>query len=116
MIDFEAEYSASHKLLMQYSKVNNTDGMKYELSRLYYMNYLLEKKIHSNKFKGKKQENIKVRARILNDFNKYMKVVLKKDSTFNFAQYYEGSPFYANTVKINKSTLKGIKSIMNCIL
>lgn len=116
MIDFEAEYSASHKLLMQYSKVNNIDGMKYELSRLYYMNYLLEKKIHSNKYKKKKDANIKVRARILNDFNKYIKEVLKADSNFNFAQYYESSPFYANSVQIDNGTVKGIKSLINCIL
>ena len=116
MVNFEAEYSASHKLLLQYDEADNIEGMKYELARLYYMNYLLEKKIHNSRYKKNKTANVKVRARILNDFNKYMKVVLKKDSTFNFAQYYEGSPFYANTVKINKSTLKGIKSIMNCIL
>ena len=116
IVDFEAEYSASHKLLLQYDKVDNTDGMKYELSRLYYMNYLLEKKIHSNKFKGKKQENIKVRARILNDFNKYMKVILKKEPNFNFALYYEGTPFYPNTIEVKKGTVKGIKNLINCIL
>ena len=62
---------------MQYDKINNSEGMKYELARLYYMNYLLEKKIYSNKYKKKKDANIKVRARILNDFNKYMKSLLK---------------------------------------
>lgn len=113
-VDFEAEYSASHKLLLQYEKVDNIEGMKYELARLYYMNYLLEKRIHGNK--RNKDANIKVRARVLNDFNKYMKVVLNYDSNFNFAQYYEGSPFYANTVKIDNGTIKGIKSIFNRIL
>lgn len=116
VIDFEAEYSASHKLLMQYDKINNSEGMKYELARLYYMNYLLEKKIYSNKYKKKKDANIKVRARILNDFNKYMKSLLKINPNFNFSQYYESSPFYTNTIQIDNGTVKGIKSLINCIL
>ena len=115
-IDFEAEYSASHKLLLQYDNAGNIDGMEYELARLYFMNYKLEKKIYSNKYKKNKEANIKVRARILNDFNKYMKVVLKKDPGFNFAAYYETSPFYANTIEINKGTIKGVKSLINYIL
>lgn len=115
-IDFEAEYSASHKLLLQYDEANNYESMKYELARLYYMNYLLEKRINNNKFKNNKDKNIKTRARILNDFNKYIKIILKKDSTFNFAQYYEASPFYANTIEIKKGTIKGLKSLINYIL
>ena len=80
------------------------------------MNYLLEKKIYSNKYKKKKDANIKVRARILNDFNKYMKSLLKINPNFNFSQYYESSPFYANTIQIDNGTVKGIKSLINCIL
>ena len=80
------------------------------------MNYKLEKKIYSNKYRKNKEANVKVRARILNDFNKYMKVVLKKDPGFNFAAYYETSPFYANTIEINKGTIKGVKSLINYIL
>lgn len=116
LIDFEAEYSNSHKLLMQYDKANNIEPMKYELSRLYYMNYLLEKKIYNSKFKNTKEKNIKTRARILNDFNKYMKMVLNSDHNFNFSKYYEESPFYANTIEIKSGTIKGVKSLMNYIL
>lgn len=116
MVDYNAEYFNSHKLLLQYDKVNNIDGMKYELARLYFMNYKLEKKIYSNKFKSKRDENIKTRARILNDFNKYLNKILKNDPSFNFAKYYEDSIFYANTVEIKNSTLKSIKDIISYIL
>ena len=116
VINFEAEYSASHKLLLQYDKINNIEPMKYELARLYFMNYLLEKRIHSNRFKKNIDKNIKTRARILNDFNKYIKVVLSKEPDFNFAKYYEASPFYANTIEIKKGTIKGLKSLINYIL
>ena len=103
-------------MLLQDDEANNYESMKYELARLYYMNYLLEKRINNNKFKNNKDKNIKTRARILNDFNKYIKIILKKDSTFNFAQYYEASPFYANTIEIKKGTIKGLKSLINYIL
>ena len=115
-INFDTEYSNSHKLLMQYDKSNNIEGMKYELARLYYMNYILEKKIYSNALLQNKEANIKTRARILNDFNKYIKVVLKEEPNFNFAKYYEESQFYPHTVEINKSTLSKLKDIVNYII
>lgn len=116
LIDFEAEYSACHKVLLQYEKAGNAEAMKYELARLYYMNYIIEKRLYNNKFKKSNSANLKTRARILNDFNKYMKYVLEKEPDFNFSKYYEASPFYANTVEIKSGTIKGIKSLINCIL
>lgn len=116
LIDFDAEYSASHKLLMEYDKAGNIEGMKYELARLYYMNYILEKKLYHNKYLKNKEKNIKTRARVLNDFNKYMKVVLKAEPDFNFGAYYEQSPFYAHTVEIKGSTVSKLKDIISYIL
>lgn len=115
-VNFDNEYSASHKLLLQYEKSKNLEGMKYELARLYYMNYILEKKIYNRKFLKNKDSNIKTRARILNDFNKYLKVVLAKESDFNFSKYYEESPFYANTFEVKKGTLNKIKDVISYIL
>jgi hypothetical protein len=114
--DYSAEYFASHKLLLNYEKTGNIEGMKYELARLYYMNYIIEKKLYHNKNLKNKQENIKTRARILNDFNKYLKYVLSKDKNFNFSEYYEGSPFYAHTIEIKSSTIGKIKDIISYIL
>ena len=115
-VNFDNEYSASHKLLLQYEKSNNIEGMKYELARLYYMTYILEKKIYNRKFLKNKDSNIKTRARILNDFNKYLKVVLAKESDFNFSKYYEDSPFYANTFEVKRGTLNKIKDAISYIL
>lgn len=108
MPDFDAEYMVSHKLLMQYDKAKNYEGMKYELARLYYMNYILEKKLYHNSFLSNKEKNIKTRARVLNDFNKYIEILLKHDKDFNFSKYYEESIFYPNTVEIKGSTIKNI--------
>lgn len=112
LVDFNNEYFSSHKLLLQYEKSKNIDGMKYELARLYYMNYILEKRIYSNKFKINKEKNIKTRARILNDFNKYLAIVLKVEPDFNFAKYYEDSVFYANSVHVTGATLTRFKNMI----
>lgn len=114
--NFDSEYMASHKLLVQYDKAGNIEPMKYELARLYYMNYILERKLYHNHFIKNKEKNMKTRARVLNDFNKYIKVVLKHQPEFNFAEYYEQSPFYANTIEIKGSTINKVKDIFNYIL
>lgn len=115
-IDFDAEYSSSHKLLLQYERTGNLEGMKYELARLYYMNYVLERKLYHNRFLKDKEKNIKTRARVLNDFKKYINYVLEKEPDFNFAEYYEQSIFYPHTIQVKNSTLLKLKDIINYIL
>ena len=56
-LDFNAEYAKSHKLLLNYEKFNNLDGIKYELSKLWFMNTVLEKRIYSGKYKDKEVES-----------------------------------------------------------
>lgn len=110
-LNFESEYSKSHKLLLIYDENNNIEGMKYELSKLWFMNNIIESKIYNEKIKEEdKKELHKVRARILNDFNKYLKVVTSNDNSFNFTSYYNETPFSDATIKIDKHTIKyGVK-------
>lgn len=115
-VDFDREYSSSHKLLLQYAKANNTEAMKYELARLYYMNYILERRLYHNKYLSNKEKNMKTRARVLNDFSKYLKYVLDKEPNFNFSEYYEKSIFYPHTVEVKRSTILKLKDIINYIL
>ncbi len=117
-LDFESEYAQIHKLLLVYEEKNNIDGMKYELSKLWFMNTILEKKIFT---KGKSTDDQldsyhKARAKILNNFNKYLKVVLKGDPEFNFTEYYNESPFSDASTKINASTLKYSGEIIKSLL
>lgn len=113
-VDFDKEYNDSHKLLMIYDKSKNYDGMKYELSKLWYLNSLIERKLFSKN--GKDKNLYKSRARILNDFNKYLETITKEDSKFNFTKYYENTPFNDATVRIHGSTLKyGIEFIKRLI-
>jgi len=47
-----------------------------------------------------------IRARVLNDFHKYIKVVLKGDKHFNFSNYYQRSEFSDDSIVIKSPTLK----------
>lgn len=104
-IDFEQEYTNSHRLLMEYDKQESYDPMKFELAKMQFFITLLEKKIYKQG-KDKSVKELKVRARFLNDFKKYLKIVVSNDNTFNFTQYYEQSPFNDAIIQINKNTLK----------
>lgn len=118
-IDYRAEYFNSHELLKEYSKANNLEGVKYELSKLWFLNNLLEDKLFRNKKKITKEEQTEyfnVRAKILNDFKKYIKEILNKDEEFNFTEYYNNSPFSDATVKISTSTLKHASSYLKELL
>ena len=116
-INYQLEYDKSHKLLKIYSEDNNIEGMKYELSKLWFLNTELEKKIyHSNESKDKKDEYYKIRSRILNDFNKYLKQVQSLDKDFNFTEYYNNTPFSDASVKIDKYTLQYVKEILAKII
>lgn len=106
-LNFEEEYSKSHKLLLSYDKTGNTEGIKYELSKLWFMNQVIERQIHSSKTNKNDLEDLyKVRARILNDFNTYLSKIIDEDNNFNFVEYYNDSPFNDTKVKIKGSTLK----------
>ncbi|MGL5749325.1 MAG: hypothetical protein ACRCXT_02270 [Paraclostridium sp.] len=115
-IGFDEEYSKSHKLLKIYEDSNNIEGMKYELSKLWFMNICIEKKLYSNIQDNEKNNLHKSRARILNDFNKYLKIITSIDNTFNFYEYYDNSPFSDATIKINSSTIKHSRLLLKDLI
>lgn len=104
-IDFEQEYANSHRLLMEYDKAKSYEPMKFELAKMQFLITLLEKKIYKQG-KDKSVKELKVRARLLNDFKKYLKIVTANDNTFNFAEYYDKSKFNDALIQIDKTTLK----------
>ena len=104
-IDFEQEYANSHRLLMEYDKSNSYEPMKFELAKMQFLITLLEKKIYKQG-KDKSVKELKVRARLLNDFKKYLKIVTDHDKSFNFTEYYERSKFNDALIQIDKNTLK----------
>lgn len=105
--DYEKEFNKSHTLLKSYDDSSNIEGMKFELAKLYYMNTLLEDKVFSKTIsKEEKKQYVDIRARILNVFNKYIRIVQKYDKSFNFEEYYNTTTFSTTTKRISKNTLK----------
>lgn len=115
-INFDHEYNVSHVFLKSYAKVNNIEGMKYELAKLFSLNILLENRIYNSKFHKKDREKyINIRTKILKDFNKYLDIILEKDSDFIFSIYYDKSPFSDTFIKINNPTLKHASDLIKYV-
>lgn len=111
----EQEYQDSHKLLTSYSS-DNLEGMKHELARLFYINSTIEKKIKKmNKDDEEYKKLIDLRARVLNDFRKYLKIVLEQDKEFNFTEYYKNSEYYDSSIVIDNTTMKFIGDLLKKI-
>ena len=114
-INFEQEYANSHRLLKEYEKTDSYDPMKFELAKMQFFITLLEKRIFKNG-KSNSINELKVRARFLNDFKKYLKIVNTNEPSFNFTEYYEQTPFNDALIKIDKDTLKyGFKALKYAI-
>lgn len=112
--DPETEYQGSHKLLKAYNENKNYEGIKYELCRLWFLNNYIESRLSSNV--KNKVELTKTRARVLNDFHKYLKMVTEAENDFNFNTYFEQSPFSDSYIKIDNSTIKGAFKLIKDIL
>ncbi len=107
--DMESQYQKAHKLLISYDKAGTYDKpMKSELAHLWFINACIESKL-----KKKKDQNlINLRSRVLNDFKKYLNKVMENDPTFDFTDYYTGSMYADNNIKIDKTLLKNLLSIL----
>lgn len=103
---YQSVYMESHRLLMEYDKAKNIEGMKYELAKMYYLNLKISEDLIKQDRTKKDKELVKIRARVLNDFHKYLKVVLKNDKQFNFSNYYQRSEFCDDSFVITAPTLK----------
>lgn len=104
--NYQATYMESHRLLMEYDRAKNIEAMKYELAKMYYLNLKIAEDLTKQDRTKKDKELVKIRARVLNDFHKYLKVVLKNDRQFNFSNYYQRSEFCDDSFVITAPTLK----------
>lgn len=114
--DFNTIFHNSHMLLKEYEKVGNIKSIKYELCKLYMMVSIINQKyIHSTSIfltASKKLEMSKLKSFIMNDFYKYLRIVLEKENEFNFNEYFSDTQFGIETYKIDNRILKGLKEII----
>lgn len=105
--DYQSQYMEAHRLLVEYDRVDNIDGMKYELAKLYFLSSKIQEDlIVAKRDRANTKKLTDIRARVLNDFHKYIKVVLKSDKHFNFSNYYQRSEFSDDSIVIKSPTLK----------
>lgn len=110
--DLQKEYEEAHKLLLLYGS-NNMDGIKHELAHLYYIDWVIEKKLkYTRKSSKKYKELIDLRARVLNDFKKYFKIVAVNDPKFDFMAYLKTTEYYTKRMEIDYKTMEGIGKII----
>lgn len=120
----EEEYQTLHKSLLAMEKEGNYEAMKPAVAHLWYLNLLCERKINKYKDKDNKATKLKVsrdvRARILNDFKKYLKMVVANDPSFNFTSYFKKSVYNDRRIFINQDTLrytaKAVMAIVKTLL
>ena len=116
-IDYKSEFNKSHKLLMVYDNKKNYEGMKSELAKLWALSIDIEKKLRSSRFnKSRAKYLTDAKALILNDFNKYLKVVMDHDSKFDFEKYFESTSYYDQVVRVDKNTIKHTINLIKTIV
>jgi hypothetical protein len=116
----EDQYQDSHKLLTSYDE-SNIEGIKKEIAHMFYINSVIERKIRKmKKSDDEYKQFIDLRARVINDFKTYFKVVCNIEKDFDFSEYYQHSEYNINVVKIDNTTLKysgkTIKKVLGSIL
>lgn len=104
--NLQSEYEEAHRLLSMYD-ITNLNGMKHEVARLFFLNGIIEKKLKKiKKDKGEFKTYMDLRARILNDYSTYFKVIKKADPDFDFMEYLKGTEYWNKSLMIDGSTLK----------
>ena len=111
--DLQKEYEEAHRLLSMYG-TNNMEGIKHELAHLYYINWVIEKKLkHTNRSNKKYKELIDLRARVLNDFKKYFKIVCAAEKDFDFMEYLKTTEYYTKRMEVDYEMLRAIGKIIS---
>lgn len=105
-ISYGDEIDDSVQLLESYRNTSNIEGMKYELSRIWFIINDIEKRMTKRINSKHYDEYVKNRATAMNVFKTNIQYVMKADNTFNFAEYYNNTPFSDNSIKISNNTLK----------
>lgn len=106
-IDFDEEIDSSVTLLETYRNTNNEEGMKYELAKMWYIIAELEKRMKKRNVPVDEYNKlVRQRSVAMNVFKTNFKHMSSLDKNFNFAAYYNSTPFSDNGVKITNSTLR----------
>lgn len=112
------EYMSNHRKLKVAMELDNLDEAKLILAQDFAMIDSIEHTIKTKKFltQTKKDELVKARQFLMNDFKTYLRQVNKKDPKFNFATYYNNCEEVKDYYKIDSKTINGIKTLLRTIM
>lgn len=112
------EYMSNHRKLKAAMELDNLDEAKLILAQDFAMIDSIEHTLKSKKFltQTKKDELVKARQFLMNDFKTYLRQVNKKDPKFNFATYYNNCEEVKEYYKIDSKTINGIKALLRTIM
>lgn len=123
--DFMARYMTSHRLMKIYEQTGSVENIKYELCKLYYMLEVIESYYVRND-KGNvlarymhsrhRNEALKAKAFIANDFNKYLKYVLEHEPEFNFSVYFSKTDYYKDVIAFTPEKIRGLKKLVSSVI
>lgn len=124
--DFMTKYQTCHKLLKIYKATNNLEGIKHQLCKLWYMVIIIEtyytKPENVNPITRKlseknREEALRSKGFIMNDFTYYLKYVIENEPGFDFEEYFSGTDYHRDLVKIDsKGVFKLVKSVFSLIV
>lgn len=109
---YEQIYQELHKNLVAYDKHKAYTLMEFEMIKL----YDLKSRVDEEYMKDKNNEKMKnLRSRIMNDYDKYLDIVLAHNKKFNIRQRYINSSLNRDTIKISNPTIKATKNALKAL-
>lgn len=109
---YEQIYQELHKNLIAYDRHKAYTLMEFEMIKL----YDLKSRVDEDYMNDKNNEKMKnLRSRIMNDYDKYLDIVLAHNKKFNIRQRYINSSLNRDTIKINDPTIKATKNALKAL-
>lgn len=111
------EYDSNHKRIKEAYKNNNLEEVKLLLAYDFALLDRIEHDLNNKKLtKAKREELVKARQFLMNDFKSYLRLVTKKEPKFNFTKYYDSCDEIKRFFVVDKKTINGIKTLLRNIL
>lgn len=110
----ETMYQELHSNLIKYEKAKNYKLMEFELVKMYDIYVQLEEEYTKQK-SSPDRKIVNLRARVKNDMDKYLPMVLAHNKKFNIRRKYTNSTMNKDNVNIDPHTLKGYAKVFNTI-
>lgn len=112
-LDVSKEYYNSCKLIRIYKRNNNTEALKYEASKLWFLRNVLQDRISANK---DLKSNIPLQGKIVNTFSQTVVEINKIEKDFNFEEYYNASPFSDVDIRVDGKSIEHSIRLLKLIL